>query len=139
MIFANPGTYTINESAVAPTEIVESALHGVTKNTSVTTLSQLEGGASIYVLSRGIQEYTGFKVAGGTVKTIPAYKAYLPVEQTALVKTIYVTFDNNESTDIQMINNDDINNAEIFDLSGRKVTKPQKGIYIINGKKVLVK
>ena len=139
MIFANPGTYTINESAVAPTEIVESALHGVTKNTSVTTLSQLEGGASIYVLSRGIQEYTGFKVAGGTVKTIPAYKAYLPVEQTALVKTIYVTFDNNESTDIQMLNVDDISASDIFDLSGRKVTKPQKGIYIINGKKVLVK
>ena len=139
MIFANPGTYTINESAVAPTEIVESALHGVTKNTSVTTLSQLEGGASIYVLSRGIQEYTGFKVAGGTVKTIPAYKAYLPVEQTALVKTIYVTFDNNESTDIQMINNEELNDAEIFDLSGRKVSRPQKGIYIINGRKVLVK
>jgi poly(3-hydroxybutyrate) depolymerase len=139
MIFANPGNYVLNESEVAPTEIVQSALHGVTESTSVSTLSQLEGGAAIYVLSRGTQEYTGFKVAGGTVKTIPAYKAYLPVEQTALVKTIYVTFDNNESTDIQMINNDELNDAEIFDLSGRKVSRPQKGIYIINGRKVLIK
>lgn len=30
-------------------------------------------------------------------------------------------------------------NHEIYDLSGRKVQKPQKGIYIINGKKVLLK
>ena len=29
--------------------------------------------------------------------------------------------------------------AAVYDLSGRKVTKAQKGIYIVNGKKVMVK
>ena len=32
-----------------------------------------------------------------------------------------------------------LKNADIFDLSGRKVTNPQRGIYIINGKKAIIK
>lgn len=28
---------------------------------------------------------------------------------------------------------------DVYDLSGRKVTNPTKGIYIVNGKKVLLK
>ena len=31
------------------------------------------------------------------------------------------------------------NNAAIYDLQGRRVEKAQKGLYIIGGKKVLVK
>ena len=140
MIFANPGTYTFNESQTAPTEVVESALHGVLKNTSVSALSQLEGGASIYVLSRGISEYTGFKLAGGTVKSVPANKAYLPVDQSVLTKFINFSFDDSQTTDIQTIDQEDVNsNADVFDLSGRKVNKPEKGIYIVNGKKILIK
>ncbi|MBR1465940.1 MAG: hypothetical protein IJ607_06220 [Bacteroidaceae bacterium] len=140
MIFANPGTYTFNESQTAPTEVVESALHGVLKNTSVAALSQLEGGASIYVLSRGISEYTGFKLAGGTVKSVPANKAYLPVDQSVLTKFINFSFDDSQTTDIQTIDQEDVNsNADVFDLSGRKVNKPEKGIYIVNGKKILIK
>ena len=30
-------------------------------------------------------------------------------------------------------------NNDIYDLSGRKVSKAQKGIYIVNGKKIAVK
>ncbi len=140
MIFGNAGTYTFRQSQTAPTEIVESALHGVLKNTSVTTLSQQEGGASIYVLSRGITEYTGFKLAGGTVKTVPANKAYLPVDQSVLAKSINFSFDDSQATDIQTIDKVDVNSdAAVFDLSGRKVSKPEKGIYILNGKKILIK
>ena len=110
-------------------------------NTSVTALSQLEGGASIYVLSRGISEYTGFKVVGSTVKTIPAYKAYLPIEQSVLVKNIFWTFDSSESTDINQIwkSNSNEDDDLIYDLSGRSVGKPAKGLYIMNGKKVMIK
>jgi len=141
MIFANEGKYKLYPSQLAPTEIVESKLHGVVKNTSVTALSQLEGGASIYVLSRGVSEYTGFKVVGSTVKTIPAYKAYLPIEQSVLVKSIQWTFDSSESTDINLLGKERSNDGvdSVFDLSGRRVSKPTKGLYIINGKKVMIK
>jgi len=29
--------------------------------------------------------------------------------------------------------------SEVFDLSGRRVVKPTKGLYIVNGKKIMVK
>ena len=138
MIFANPGTYTFTPSPTDCTENVESLLHGVTENTSVQTLVQREG-KSIYVLSRGIKEYTGFKVAGGTVKTIGAYKAYLPIDDSGEVKSINITF-GDDTTGIELLKNLILEDSvEIFDLTGRKVTSPEKGIYIVNGKKVLMK
>ncbi len=42
-------------------------------------------------------------------------------------------------TSIENITDTTVNDGAIYDLQGRKVEKPNKGIYIINGKKVLVK
>jgi O-glycosyl hydrolase len=141
MIFANPGTYTFTPSPTDCTENVESLLHGVTENTSVQTLVQREG-KSIYVLSRGIKEYTGFKVAGGTVKTIGAYKAYLPVDESieTLTKFISISFGGDNALDIDLLKSDTHEQTGgIFDVTGRRVMTPEKGIYIVNGKKVLYK
>ena len=94
------------------------------------------------MLSRGIQEYTGFKIVGSTVKTITANKAYLPVSQTVEVKEIYVSFWGQVITGIEdvMTAVENIKNNEvIYDLSGRRVSVPTHGIYIINGKKYIIK
>ena len=94
------------------------------------------------MLSRGVQEYVGFKVAGGTVKTIGAYKAYLPVENSgeALAKSISISFGGDDALDIDLLKSDTHEQAgDIFDVAGRKVTAPEKGIYIVNGKKYLIK
>ena len=139
IIFANPGKYTLYPSDVAPTEVVQSMLHGVLKNTPASTVREMENGADLYVLSRGISEYTGFKPAGSSIKTFAANKAYLPLEQSVLTKFINLTFDDSESTDINQIMNGLNAKEDIYDLSGRKVTHPSKGIYIVNGKKVLIK
>ena len=139
IIFANPGKYTLYPSDVAPTEVVQSMLHGVLKNTPASTVREMENGADLYVLSRGISEYTGFKPAGSSIKTFAANKAYLPLEQSVLTKFINLTFDDSESTDINQIMNGLNAKEDIYDLSGRKVTHPSKGIYIMNGKKVLIK
>ena len=37
------------------------------------------------------------------------------------------------------ISADSMNDGKIYDLSGRRVTVPTKGLYIMNGKKVYVK
>ena len=105
------------------------------------TLVQREG-KSIYVLSRGIKEYTGFKVAGGTVKTIGAYKAYLPVDESieTLTKFISISFGGDNALDIDLLKSDTHEQTgDIFDVTGRRVMTPEKGIYIVNGKKVLYK
>lgn len=44
-----------------------------------------------------------------------------------------------EETSIDHIMNNEKNNATIFTLDGKRIDKPQKGINIINGKKVNIK
>ena len=113
-------------------------MHGVLEDTSVATLAAMEG-KSIYTLSRGIKEYTGFKKAGGTVKTIPAYKAYLPVDDAGEAKFITYSF-SGDPTDISVLKSDTLSEpGDIYDLTGRKVNAPKQGIYITNGKKVFYK
>ena len=138
IIFANAGKYTLPLSATSSTEQCKSMLHGVLENTSITTLEELEG-KSIYVLSRGVKEYTGFKKAGGSVKSIPAFRAYLPYDTSSDANLITFSFDDIISGIDALKNNHQAKATEIYDLTGRKVTAPAKGIYIVNGKKVLYK
>ena len=63
------------------------------------------------------------------------FKAYLP--KTAAAQTLRFNF--GETTGIEGVIENTNANAVIFDLSGRRVAKMQKGIYIVNGKKVYVK
>ncbi len=138
MIYANEGTYQLPLASTSPTENVVSLLHGVLEDTPVSTLMAQEG-KSIYVLSRGIKEYIGFKrvVANGAVTTIPANKAYLPFGTSSQVNFLNVSF-SDSTTDINgLMISTQADSDEIYDLTGRKVTAPQKGIYIVNGKKVL--
>ena len=46
---------------------------------------------------------------------------------------------NNNTTGINTVNAANQKSAEIYDLQGRKVSKAQKGMYILNGKKVVMK
>ena len=140
LIFANAGDYVLAPSPTACTESVVSLLHGVLESASVKTLTQQEG-KSIYVLSRGTNEYIGFKKATGstTVKTIPAHKAYLPFDDSGEAKSISFSFGEGDALDIDLLKYSTENTADIYDLTGRKVAAPKKGIYIVNGKKVLYK
>ena len=45
----------------------------------------------------------------------------------------------NIGTAVDEVKGDDVNVQAIYDLQGRRVEKPVKGIYIINGKKLLLK
>ncbi|MBO7120163.1 MAG: SusF/SusE family outer membrane protein [Bacteroidaceae bacterium] len=72
-----------------------------------------------------------YKVQSGI--TIPARKAYLAV--TAGIKEFY-GFDD-DATGISDLNVNDNLNGAIYNLAGQRINKVQKGINIINGKKVL--
>ena len=71
-------------------------------------------------------------------ETIPAGKAYLTVP--ASVKE-FLTFVFDDATAIAKIQDSGskIQDSEIFNLAGQKMSKLQKGVNIVNGKKVLVK
>ena len=64
-----------------------------------------------------------------------ANKAYLPLESSAPAR---ISFDFGTETGIRELKGENENvKAEIYDLSGRKVENAQKGIFIVNGKKVI--
>ena len=69
-------------------------------------------------------------------------KAYLPYEYTvgSSVKGFSLVAAADE-TGIQTIDNEQLtmDHATIYNLAGQRVNKAQKGLYIINGKKTLVK
>lgn len=88
-----------------------------------------------------VNETPGFYQAAG--KKVAAGKAYLqvPVEQASAAKTLTIVWNDGETTGIKdnyefgIMNSD----AATYDLSGRKVANPAKGLYIKNGKKFVVK
>jgi hypothetical protein len=50
-----------------------------------------------------------------------------------------ITFEDDVTDGITLIDGDEQNAGNIYDIQGRKVENPTKGIYIVNGKKVVVK
>ena len=69
--------------------------------------------------------------------TLPAGKAYLPKDAvTSGAKVISLVF--GESTGINEVQKSEFDGA-IYNLSGMRVSKTQKGVYIMNGRKVIVK
>lgn len=79
-------------------------------------------------------------VDGGSSATVPAGKAYLEFNE--VISARELTFDfNSETTAISELTNTNLTNYtnEYFNLAGQRVANPTKGLYIVNGKKVVVK
>lgn len=77
-----------------------------------------------------------FGTVNPSTVAIPANKAYLAVVGNSEAR-LTVTFDG-ETTAIKSIDNAETSNA-IYNLNGQRVEKAQKGLYIVNGKKTIVK
>ena len=123
VLVAENGTYNIGVGGEAETLEAENQLRGVLKSASVS-------GSNIYTLNNG--EFTKRTSTSGTIAANTAYytadnaAASLPVKK-------------GEATGIEKVKGENGKVKGIYDLRGRKVTKPVNGIYIIDGKKVLVK
>ena len=72
---------------------------------------------------------------------LPANKCYLTVSSSAPdVLQIVTEAEYEEITGIEEMFSDVTEGAKvIYDLQGRRVAAPSKGVYIVNGKKVIVK
>ena len=119
------GTYTFYPKAIGVDLVLDNDLvaakEEITANGGQFILAKLDGKA-------------GFaKATPGTV--IPAGKGYLVFLNA--VKAFY-PFDEEGETGIENVNaNLNLNEGAIYNIAGQRVNKAQKGIYIINGKKVL--
>ena len=71
--------------------------------------------------------------------TIPAFRAWLDGNVSSEAKALNIIIDDEEVTAIDALNAFIQGKADIYGLDGQKRSDLQKGINIVNGKKILVK
>ena len=95
-----------------------------------------ESGKTKYALSVEGGEACFKKITAA--RAIPVGKAYLEFNETIAARE-FLGLDG-ETTALTLVNSEKRTvNSDIYDLQGRKVAQPTKGLYIVNGKKVIVK
>ena len=77
-------------------------------------------------------------------RTLAAGKAFLRTTVNVTgggSRSINLVFDEDETTGISTVKvqNEEVTNGEYYDLMGRRIANPTKGLYIVNGKKVFIK
>lgn len=125
VIEAPAGTHHFNPAAQSGT--ATSLMVGHTEDTDVAT------GKSYYEFTaKGEQKQ--FSLYTGSL--LPANRAFLEVQSGVLPETLGI---NIVPTGIGQLINQGQGQAQMFDLSGRRVNQPARGIYIVNGQKVVIK
>ncbi len=142
LVSGTEGTYTFTGVA---TNTEDSYQVGMLVGTLV-DLSQdagLSSDGTEYVLQNHTEAEDGEEAEGlafypiteeSTGVTLNAYHCYLTT--TANVSALHLP---GMATGIETVESEQIANDAIYDLSGRRVAKAVNGVYIMNGKKVLVK
>ena len=119
------GTYTVPVAANAAA-LTGNALIGVTEQTTVNE-------SGIFVLLNG-DSGVGFYKTTANAFTVGAHTAYIPALPNSSRDFIAV----DETTAIKAVESQQ-QDGEIYNLAGQRVAKARKGLYIIGGKKVVIK
>ncbi|MBO5888215.1 MAG: leucine-rich repeat domain-containing protein [Bacteroidaceae bacterium] len=134
-IAGTPGRHEIPQTET--TMFYSNLLKGVTEPTII---SPTDGNYTNYILSNGSYG-VGFYTLSQT-GTLDAGKAYLqlPTASVAGIKALKIEFDENDDpTGIAITSTSPTEENTIYNLAGQRVSKAQKGINIVNGKKVFIK
>ena len=124
------GSMALAPSTATPAAVEANALQGTLDATAETP-------ENTYALSGAFAEGIGFYPYNAA--TLPAGKAYLTLTDAQAVQKLSFSFGQG-TTGIDAIEADAADKAATwYDLSGRRVARPTKGIYIVGGKKVIVK
>ena len=138
VILKGEGTHQFITSADAATTIESNLLAGSVENTYVA--------GPAYVLANGTNGVGLYKATlnkdaegadGSTHFLNNANKAYLPATTGAGARFLVFNFGDDNATAIEGIEAENTADAVVYDLAGRRVQKAQKGLYIVNGKKVI--
>lgn len=136
-------TVTLTKHTVDASDFKNSALTG-TDDAAITQDNKY----NYYVLSYAAQYGVGFyKLADGI--TIPAHKAYYKVSKSSPAHEVLLFDFGDDQTGVEAISMEEPRSAgttpssaeghAFYNLQGCKVAQPAKGVYIVNGRKMVVK
>ena len=129
LLKAEPGAY--NLTVIASAESVGTNKLRRSDGTATTNEDY-----DVYALAKKNGVVGFYKVQAGV--TVPAGKCYLSVAKEASSARDFLSFIEENATRINAVENGQ-STDEVFDLQGRQVKQPTKGLYIKNGKKVIIK
>ena len=125
--------------------ITTDAVSAVTGNDLVAgngaTVATTDGDYTNMILNN-VDDKVGFYFANG--QTVAANRAYLHIasslapDAVSESRSMVIVFAN-ETTGINMVQSEKVIDNSYYNLSGQRVSKPTKGLYILNGKKVIIK
>ena len=134
LVKADEGDYTFNGTSIwkKSSTTTVGALTGVYQKTIVPTGSYL-----LSVKSGVLGFYKANDANSNDANTAESNRAYLTAESSAPMLNINLG-NITGINDATLVNSEKVN-SEVYDLQGRKVANPTKGMYIVNGKKVVLK
>ena len=91
-----------------------------------------------------LTENAGYILSGGkfypcSAGELAKGKCYLAVPYVQGARALEIIFDDDVITGIQNVNRETISNNRYYNLNGQSVAQPKKGLYIVNGRKVVLK
>ena len=135
---------TYNIPVATSGDAITTAMTGVTTETAMKSDAE---GNYIFVMkkaSSASDALTFLPLTTASNVTIPAGKAYISVPASAFSgggssRALTISFDDETTTGISDMNRETRTNNNYYSLSGQRVSQPSKGLYIVNGKKVVMK
>ena len=142
VVEGDPVTYTVNVYGGRDTDNVEGNLLIGTGANEVTVTP--DDNNTYYMFGIQNNKESFYKV--GTARKASAHKAYLAIPGPQNAKALFIVKPNGDlvsddggfADGINMVEQAD-SNAKIYNLNGQRVNNAHKGIYIMNGKKVIIK
>ncbi len=124
--------YTIGEQDNQVYNVTNNIMVGTTVNPTSVAASE---SSPVYVMQGGI-----FRKATSTISNFPVHKAYLQASSIPAGAKVIFEFDDSETTSIQSVNTEATKeDGAYYNLNGQRVENPQKGVYIHQGKKIIIK
>ncbi len=124
--------YTIGEHDNQTYTVTNNIMTGVTVNPTTVTASEID---PIYVMQGGL-----FRKATSTIANFPIHKAYLRASNLPAGAKVIFEFEEPGTTAIESVDAETLNaNDAYYNLNGQRIEKPQLGVYIHQGKKIVIK
>ncbi len=137
VLYGDAGHYLVEVTAKEGTADTDNLLLGKDEDGMTTA----DGDVYFYMLTTKNGENPGFYWGAdqGAAFLTRAHKAYLAVDKTTAASANAFIFDT--ATGINTVNSENGSEQTVYDLQGRRVTgfNLPKGVYIVNGKKTVIK
>ena len=124
----NP-VFTATDATVATAASTSSAFSGLTFNG---TFNKDTAPLNSFIISDNVF----YQVDQANTVNLKAFRGYITVESDSGVKALTFDFDD-DATGIKTLSDSPLKGENIYNLAGQRLLKAQKGINIVNGKKIL--